>query len=128
MWLGSWSLKIAFRPYRSDTATIVAAVSPLAAPFSRVPAVNCLYAAAAPCSRIVAVFRHNGGCSRGCRQFLRRKIRNSVAVPVLAAAQFGDNFLNCAKFKENCNTIFSSRFLFNDHQIIMESGRLPAPI
>jgi len=32
-----------------------------------------------------------GGSSRASRRFLWRKIRNTVAVPVLPAMQFGDN-------------------------------------
>jgi hypothetical protein len=40
--------------------------------------------------------RHYGGCSRLCRRFLWRKSRNSVAVPVLPAAHFGDNSANSA--------------------------------
>jgi hypothetical protein len=56
-WFGSWSLKISFRLHRSNTATIAAAaISPHAAPTSRVPAANCHCVAAAPCSRIVAAF------------------------------------------------------------------------
>jgi hypothetical protein len=37
-----------------------------------------------------------GGCSRLSRRILWRKIRNSVAVPVLPAAHFGDNSANPA--------------------------------
>jgi hypothetical protein len=36
-------------------------------------------------------FCQYGGCSRVCRRWLWRKIAHSAAVPVLAAAHFGDN-------------------------------------
>jgi hypothetical protein len=47
--------------------------------------------------------RHNGGCSRVCRRILLRKIRNSAARPVLAAAQFGGNFRHCVNLNVFCN-------------------------
>jgi hypothetical protein len=37
-----------------------------------------------------------GGASRVCRRLMWRKSRNLVAVLVLAAAHFGDNFALCA--------------------------------
>jgi hypothetical protein len=55
------------------------------------PPHNALFAAAAPTSLIVADLCHNGGCSRAFRRFLLLKILNSAAVPVFAAAHFGDN-------------------------------------
>jgi hypothetical protein len=107
---GSWHLKIGFSLPRHDTAAV--AISPLAAPTSRVSAANCL------CGRSSANFLY---CRRVCVNsvallvfravFLRifgHEIRNSVARPMLAAVHFGDNFLKCVKFKESCNTSFSN--------------------
>jgi hypothetical protein len=60
------------------------------------------------------LLRHNGGCSRVCRQVMWRKIRNSVARSHIAAVHFGDNFLNCVKFKKSCNTVLRNKFALND--------------
>jgi hypothetical protein len=41
-----------------------------------------------------------GGASRVCRRFLWRKIRTTVAVPVLATVRFGGNLAICANKKD----------------------------
>jgi hypothetical protein len=51
-----------------------------------------------PCS-LSPRLRHYGGCSRVSRRLLWRKIRDTAARPVLAAAQFGDNFVFCALYR-----------------------------
>jgi hypothetical protein len=41
---------------------------------------------------LLPLFCQFGGASRVCRRFIGRKSRNTVAVPVFAAAHFGGNF------------------------------------
>ena len=44
---------------------------------------------------LLPLLRHSSGASLTCRRFLWRKSRTTVALPVFAAAQSGDN---CANF------------------------------
>jgi hypothetical protein len=51
--------------------------------------------------------RHYGGCSRVSRRFLWRKSRNSVALPVLAAAHFGDKFAKIENHENYSQNVIS---------------------
>jgi hypothetical protein len=51
-------------------------------------------------SVLLPKLRHYGGCPRVCRRLMGRKIRNSVARPVLTAVHFGDKWANFCQSRQ----------------------------